>query len=202
MRSDHPVLDSSADGRKRQAQLRKDGRLPFLRPDAKSQVTMRYVDGKPHLTDTVVLSTQHRPDQSETPTKMKASFVEEIIRPVLPKEWLKNTKFLINPTARFVIGGPQGTGEGDVEFSVRMGQGRRRVLSGDVSSGGTGRAPPASWRRCVQEAEMFSCLDNLRRRPYRRKVPASAGECRRVPASAGECRRVPASAGGRLGRHE
>jgi S-adenosylmethionine synthetase len=96
----------------RQAQLRKDGRLPFLRPDAKSQVTMRYVDGKPHSIDTVVLSTQHAPDQSESPTKMKASFneaiIEEIIKPVLPKEWLQNTRYLINPTGRFVIGGPQG----------------------------------------------------------------------------------------------
>jgi S-adenosylmethionine synthetase len=96
----------------RQAQLRKDGRLPFLRPDAKSQVTMRYVDGKPHSIDTVVLSTQHSPDQSETPTQMKASFteaiIEEIIKPVLPKEWLLNTRYLINPTGRFVIGGPQG----------------------------------------------------------------------------------------------
>ena len=96
----------------RQAQLRKDGRLPFLRPDAKSQVTMRYVDGKPHSIDTVVLSTQHSPDQSETPHKMKASFneaiIEEIIKPVLPKEWLKETRYLINPTGRFVIGGPQG----------------------------------------------------------------------------------------------
>ncbi|MDN5250002.1 methionine adenosyltransferase [Betaproteobacteria bacterium LSUCC0117] len=97
----------------RQAQLRKDGRLPFLRPDAKSQVTMRYVDGKPHSIDTVVLSTQHSPDQSETPTKMKASFneaiIEELIKPVLPKEWITaDTKYLINPTGRFVIGGPQG----------------------------------------------------------------------------------------------
>jgi S-adenosylmethionine synthetase len=96
----------------RQAQLRKDGRLPFLRPDAKSQVTMRYVDGKPHSIDTVVLSTQHSPDQSETQTTMKASFVEaiieEIIKPVLPKEWLVNTRYLVNPTGRFVIGGPQG----------------------------------------------------------------------------------------------
>jgi len=92
--------------------LRKDGRLPFLRPDAKSQVTMRYVDGKPHSIDTVVLSTQHSPDQSESPTKMKASFneaiIEELIKPVLPKEWLQDTKYLINPTGRFVIGGPQG----------------------------------------------------------------------------------------------
>ena len=96
----------------RQAQLRKDGRLPFLRPDAKSQVTMRYVDGKPHSIDTVVLSTQHSPDQSESATKMKASFteaiIEEIIKPVLPKEWLQDTKYLINPTGRFVVGGPQG----------------------------------------------------------------------------------------------
>ncbi len=97
----------------RQAQLRKDGRLPFLRPDAKSQVTMRYVDGKPHSIDTVVLSTQHSPDQSETSTKMKASFneaiIEELIEPVLPKEWITaDTKYLINPTGRFVIGGPQG----------------------------------------------------------------------------------------------
>jgi len=96
----------------RQAQLRKDGRLPFLRPDAKSQVTMRYVDGKPHSIDTVVLSTQHSPDQSETQYKMKASFteaiIEEIIKPVLPKEWLQDTKYLINPTGRFVVGGPQG----------------------------------------------------------------------------------------------
>ena len=97
----------------RQASLRRDGRLPFLRPDAKSQITMRYVDGKPHSIDTVVLSTQHSPDQSETATKLKDSFYEavreEIIKPVLPKEWLtRDTKYLINPTGRFVIGGPHG----------------------------------------------------------------------------------------------
>jgi len=97
----------------RQANLRRDGRLPFLRPDAKSQITMRYVDGKPHSIDTVVLSTQHSPDQSESATKLKASFYEavreEIIKPVLPKEWLtKDTRYLINPTGRFVIGGPHG----------------------------------------------------------------------------------------------
>ena len=96
----------------RQAMLRKDGRLPFLRPDAKSQVTLRYVDGKPHSIDTVVLSTQHSPDQSESATKMKPSFIEavieEIIKPVLPAEWLMDTRFLINPTGRFVVGGPQG----------------------------------------------------------------------------------------------
>ena len=95
----------------RQAQLRKDGRLPFLRPDAKSQVTLRYVNGKPHSIDTVVLSSQHSPEMSDG-TKMKPAFteavIEEIIKPVLPKEWLKDTKYLINPTGRFVIGGPQG----------------------------------------------------------------------------------------------
>jgi S-adenosylmethionine synthetase len=96
----------------RQAQLRKDGRLPFLRPDAKSQITMRYVDGKPHSIDTVVLSSQHSPEMSDG-TKMKPAFIEavieDIIKPVLPKEWLTaDTKYLINPTGRFVIGGPQG----------------------------------------------------------------------------------------------
>ena len=95
----------------RQAQLRKDGRMPYLRPDAKSQVTMRYVDGKPHSIDTVVLSSQHAPEMSDG-KQMKKEFVEavveEIIKPVLPKDWLKETKYLINPTGRFVIGGPQG----------------------------------------------------------------------------------------------
>ena len=96
----------------RQAQLRKDGRLPFLRPDAKSQVTMRYVDGKPHSIDTVVLSTQHAPEMS-LGNRMTDAFYEaireEIIKPVLPKEWLtEDTKYLINPTGRFVVGGPQG----------------------------------------------------------------------------------------------
>ncbi len=96
----------------RQAQLRKDGRLPFLRPDAKSQVTLRYVDGKPHSIDTVVLSTQHAPEMS-LGDRMKPEFYEaireEIIRPVLPAEWLTpETKYLINPTGRFVVGGPQG----------------------------------------------------------------------------------------------
>jgi S-adenosylmethionine synthetase len=90
----------------RQAQLRKDGRLPFLRPDAKSQVTMRYVDGKPHSIDTVVLSSQHSPEMSDG-AKMKPEFVEavieEIIKPVLPKEWLKDTHFLVNPTGRKII---------------------------------------------------------------------------------------------------
>ncbi len=95
----------------RQADLRRDGRLPWLRPDAKSQITMRYVDGKPHSIDTVVLSTQHAPEMS-LGDKMKPEFteavIEQIIKPVLPKEWMKDTKYLVNPTGRFVIGGPQG----------------------------------------------------------------------------------------------
>ena len=97
----------------RQAALRKDGRLPWLRPDAKSQVTVKYVDGKPDSIDTVVVSTQHDPSQSETPKKMKASFIEavieEIIKPTLPKGLIKgDIKYLVNPTGRFVVGGPQG----------------------------------------------------------------------------------------------
>lgn len=91
----------------RQSQLRKDGRLPWLRPDAKSQVTLRYVDGRPVGIDTVVLSTQHAPEMNHKDITEAA--IEEIIRPVLPKEWLtEKTRYLINPTGRFVIGGPQG----------------------------------------------------------------------------------------------
>jgi S-adenosylmethionine synthetase len=90
----------------RQSQLRKDGRLPWLRPDAKSQVTLRYVDGKPVAIDTIVLSTQHSPEMEHKAIEEAA--IEEIIKPVVPREWLKNTRYLINPTGRFVIGGPQG----------------------------------------------------------------------------------------------
>jgi S-adenosylmethionine synthetase len=90
----------------RQSELRKDGRLPWLRPDAKSQVTMRYVDGKPHSVDTVVLSTQHAPEMSQK--DIHEAVIEMIIKPVLPKAWLQNTRYLVNPTGRFVVGGPQG----------------------------------------------------------------------------------------------
>jgi len=90
----------------RQSQLRKDGRLPWLRPDAKSQVTLRYVDGRPVAVDTVVLSTQHHPDV--THAQIEEAVIEEIIKTTLPREWLKETRFLVNPTGRFVIGGPQG----------------------------------------------------------------------------------------------
>jgi S-adenosylmethionine synthetase len=91
----------------RQSHLRKDGRLPWLRPDAKSQVTVRYVDGKPYAIDTVVLSTQHSPDM--TLEAIREAVIEDIIKPVLPKELIKGEiKYLVNPTGRFVIGGPQG----------------------------------------------------------------------------------------------
>jgi S-adenosylmethionine synthetase len=91
----------------RQAAMRRDGRLPWLRPDAKSQVSVRYVDGKPHHIDTVVISTQHREDISQEP--LTEGVIEEIVKPVLPKELCtKDTKYLINPTGRFVIGGPLG----------------------------------------------------------------------------------------------
>ena len=90
----------------RQSQLRKDGRLPWLRPDAKSQVTLRYVDGRPVAVDTVVLSTQHAPEM--THSQIEEAVIEEIIKKTLPAEWLKGTRYLVNPTGRFVIGGPQG----------------------------------------------------------------------------------------------
>ena len=91
----------------RQSELRKDGRLPWLRPDAKSQVTLRYVDGRPHSFDTVVLSTQHAPDMTQE--AIREAVIEEIIKPVLPKAMLTDkTRYLVNPTGRFVIGGPQG----------------------------------------------------------------------------------------------
>lgn len=91
----------------RQSELRKDGRLPWLRPDAKSQITFRYVDGRPVEVDTVVVSTQHAPDVSES--TIREAVIEEIIRPCFPDGLLTpDTKFLVNPTGRFVIGGPQG----------------------------------------------------------------------------------------------
>ncbi len=91
----------------RQAMLRKDGRLPWLRPDAKSQVTVRYVDGKPDAIDTVVISTQHAPEM--TLEAIREATIEEIIKPILPKELIKGEiKYLVNPTGRFVVGGPQG----------------------------------------------------------------------------------------------
>jgi len=91
----------------RQSELRRDGRLRWLRPDAKSQVTIKYVDGRPAEIDTVVLSTQHSPEMSHK--DIEEAVIEQIIKPVLPKEMIgKNIRYLVNPTGRFVIGGPQG----------------------------------------------------------------------------------------------
>jgi S-adenosylmethionine synthetase len=91
----------------RQSNLRRDGRLPWLRPDAKSQVTVRYRDGKPDSIDTVLLSTQHAPDIALE--KVREGVIEEIVKPVLPRHLMKSEiKYLVNPTGRFVVGGPQG----------------------------------------------------------------------------------------------
>ncbi len=91
----------------RQSQLRRDGRLPWLRPDAKSQITFRYEGGLPTGVDTVVLSTQHAPDVDMA--QLREGVIEQIIKPVLPAHWMRGpVKYLINPTGRFVIGGPQG----------------------------------------------------------------------------------------------
>ena len=92
---------------KRQAEVRKNGKLPWLRPDAKSQITFRYENDKPVGIDAVVLSTQHNPDISHK--DLQEAVMEEIILPVLPSRWLdKTTRYYINPTGRFVIGGPVG----------------------------------------------------------------------------------------------
>ncbi len=94
-----------------QSIVRRNGVMPYLRPDAKSQVTLRYVNGRPVAADTIVLSSQHSPEWSDG-KNMKPEFIEavieNIIRPVMPAEWLEHTKFLVNPTGRFVVGGPQG----------------------------------------------------------------------------------------------
>jgi len=92
---------------KRQAQLRKNGTLPWLRPDAKSQVTLRYEGNRPIGIDAVVLSTQHNPEIENK--VLREAVMDEIILPTLPAEWIdKDTRFYINPTGRFVIGGPVG----------------------------------------------------------------------------------------------
>ena len=91
----------------RQSELRKDGRLPWLRPDAKSQLTVKYEDGKPTAIDTVVVSTQHSPDISHG--QITEAIIEEIVKPVLPSELLNaDVRYMINPTGRFVVGGPHG----------------------------------------------------------------------------------------------
>ncbi|MFQ3245059.1 MAG: S-adenosylmethionine synthetase [Arenicella sp.] len=92
---------------KKQSEMRKSGQLAWLRPDAKSQVTVRYENGKPSFIDTVVLSTQH--DETVSHSDLVEAVIEEIIKPVLPADMVTGaTKFLVNPTGRFVIGGPVG----------------------------------------------------------------------------------------------
>ncbi|MDE0095081.1 MAG: methionine adenosyltransferase [Gammaproteobacteria bacterium] len=92
---------------KKQSEVRRSGRLPWLRPDAKSQVTVRYVDGRPSFVDTVVLSTQHEDGISHE--DISEAVIEEIVKPVLPADMVSpDTRFLVNPTGRFVIGGPVG----------------------------------------------------------------------------------------------
>ena len=92
---------------KKQSEVRKSKQLPWLRPDAKSQVTFRYENGVPSAVEAVVLSTQHDPDISQK--DLQEAVMEHIIKPVLPEKWLTaNTKYHINPTGNFVIGGPVG----------------------------------------------------------------------------------------------
>ena len=92
---------------RKQSEVRKSGQLEWLRPDAKSQVTVRYENGKPAFVDTVVLSTQH--DETVTHSQLEEAIIEEVIKPVLPAEMVSDkTKYLVNPTGRFVIGGPVG----------------------------------------------------------------------------------------------
>ncbi|MBW5802787.1 methionine adenosyltransferase [Coxiella endosymbiont of Ornithodoros amblus] len=92
---------------RQQALLRKNGRLPWLCPDAKSQVTLRYENGKPVAADCIVLSTQHSPEINQE--SLREAVIDEIIKPIIPPHWLdKHTRFLINPTGRFIIGGPVG----------------------------------------------------------------------------------------------
>ena len=91
----------------KQAEVRRDGRLPWLRPDAKSQVTLRYSNGRPESIETVVLSTQHAP--GVTHKQIEEAVIEQIIKPVLPKNMVKGKiKYLVNPTGAFEIGGPKG----------------------------------------------------------------------------------------------
>jgi S-adenosylmethionine synthetase len=91
----------------RQSGLRRNGTLPWLRPDAKSQVTLRYADGRPVAADTVVISTQHAPEMTQE--QIREAVIEQIIEPVIPPGLRKgDVRYLVNPTGRFVVGGPQG----------------------------------------------------------------------------------------------
>jgi S-adenosylmethionine synthetase len=91
----------------RLAEVRRSGEVPFLGPDGKSQVSVRYQDNVPVATDTVVISTQHAPEVGHK--ELEKAIIEKVVRPVIPAQYLNNhTRYLINPTGRFVVGGPQG----------------------------------------------------------------------------------------------
>ena len=126
---------------KKQSEVRRSGRLPWLRPDAKSQVTVRYVDGRPSFVDTVVLSTQHEDGISHE--DISEAVIEEIVKPVLPADMVSpDTRFLVNPTGRFVIGGPVGdcglTGRKIIvdTYGGTAHHGRRRLLRQGPIQGG------------------------------------------------------------------
>ena len=92
---------------KKLTEVRKNGTLPYLRPDGKTQVTVEYIDGKPAAVDTMVISSQHSPDVELE--QIKKDLIEYVVKPVIPEELVnENTKYFVNPTGRFVIGGPQG----------------------------------------------------------------------------------------------
>src|SRR5258708_19635506 len=101
-----------------QGELGKSGKLPWLRPDAKSQVTIRYANGRPESLDTVVLSTQHAPGIEHK--KLSEAVIEEVIKPVLPKNMMKGKiNYLVNPTGAFEIGGPKGDCGGTGRKNIR-----------------------------------------------------------------------------------
>ncbi len=105
----HRLVERQSEVRRdgRQSEVRRDGRLPWLRPDAKSQVTIRYVDGRPDSIETAVLSTQHAPGLKHE--QIKEAVIEQVIKPVLPRNYLKGKiSYLVNPTGSFEIGGPKG----------------------------------------------------------------------------------------------
>src|SRR5690606_32778669 len=91
---------------RRLAEVRKEKVLDYLRPDGKTQVTVEYENGVPARLDTIVVSTQHHADVPQD--RIKADVIEHVIRPVVPEELLRETRFIVNPTGRFVVGGPQG----------------------------------------------------------------------------------------------
>ena len=145
---------------RRQAEVRKNGTLGWLRPDAKSQVTFKYVDDKPVAIDAVVLSSQHSPDISMT--DLREAVMEEIIKPILPAELLTaDTEYHINPTGRFEIGGPMG----DCGLT-----GRKIIVDtygGSARHGGGG----FFWQRPIQSRSVSGLRSPLRCKEHRRGRP-------------------------------